>query len=230
MVKQEMIFGPFQGTTFTVITMNREPNYTRQEKNHSQFHFDTLTWPEQQARTRMWCLNAALTCIGISKETETDHIRGQGSHDSPFWKGNFQKGIHGPECGWRRNDIQAWLLWARDMERHVRSSATKRKTKVGNRKTESWQRRKNARYSLHWASGWGFQENCEKRVEEIGSSDASRQCLAGSGEERTRNLSQSWCSQDEIRMHRWSRRMYEKALGRNSTHRSWRPYCKESIH
>ena len=37
------------------------------------------------------------------------------------------------------NDIQAWLLVARDMERHVRSSATKRKTKVGDWKTEACQ-------------------------------------------------------------------------------------------
>ena len=29
------------------------------------------------------------------------------------------------------------------------------------------------------------------------------------------------------RMHRWSLRIYEKAHGRNSTQRSWRPYCRE---
>ena len=43
MVKQEMICGPFQGITFTVVTLNRESNCTCQEKNHSQFHCDTLT-------------------------------------------------------------------------------------------------------------------------------------------------------------------------------------------
>ena len=43
MVKQEMNFGPFQRTSFTVITLNRESNCTYREKNHSQFHFDTLT-------------------------------------------------------------------------------------------------------------------------------------------------------------------------------------------
>ena len=32
------IFGPFQGTTFTVITLNRESNCTCREKSHSQFH------------------------------------------------------------------------------------------------------------------------------------------------------------------------------------------------
>ena len=35
--------GPFQGTTLTVITLNRQSNCTCREKNHSQFHYDTLT-------------------------------------------------------------------------------------------------------------------------------------------------------------------------------------------
>ena len=37
----------------------------------------------------------------------------------------------------KQTTSQARLLVARDMERHVRSSATKRKTKVGYRKTEA---------------------------------------------------------------------------------------------
>ena len=61
-------------------------------------------------------------------------------------------GIHAPESGWQTNDILGQLV-ARDMERRCRSSATKRKTKVGYRKTEAWQRSKTARYLLHW-SGW----------------------------------------------------------------------------
>ena len=36
-VKHETISGPLQGTTFTVITLNRESNCTCREKNHSQF-------------------------------------------------------------------------------------------------------------------------------------------------------------------------------------------------
>ena len=56
MVKQETISGPFQGTTFTVIT---ESNCTCREKNPSQCHHDTLTWTEQQVRPWMWCSNAA---------------------------------------------------------------------------------------------------------------------------------------------------------------------------
>ena len=37
-VKQETNFGPCQETTYTTITLNPESNFTRREKNHSQFH------------------------------------------------------------------------------------------------------------------------------------------------------------------------------------------------
>ena len=38
MVKQETIAGPFQGTSFTAITLNPESNCKCREKRHSQFH------------------------------------------------------------------------------------------------------------------------------------------------------------------------------------------------
>ena len=37
MVKLEMIFGPFQETPFSAITLNPESNFTRREKNHFLF-------------------------------------------------------------------------------------------------------------------------------------------------------------------------------------------------
>ena len=48
MVKPEMIFGTLQGTTFTVITLNRESNCTCPEKHYSQFHWNISTLPERQ--------------------------------------------------------------------------------------------------------------------------------------------------------------------------------------
>ena len=42
MVKQEMISGQFHGTTFAVITLNRESNFTFREQHHSQFHFEYI--------------------------------------------------------------------------------------------------------------------------------------------------------------------------------------------
>ena len=99
MVKQEMSSGLCQGTTFTVIPLNRESNCTYREKSHSQFLYDLLTWPELQVRPWMWCLNAALTIIGMSKGTEIYQMRGRVSHASPCWMKSLQTGTHGPGSG-----------------------------------------------------------------------------------------------------------------------------------
>ena len=45
-VKPEMTFGPCQETSKTAIPLNPESNFTRREKNHSLFHWSTLTFPE----------------------------------------------------------------------------------------------------------------------------------------------------------------------------------------
>ena len=37
-VKRLMIFGPYQETSYTAITLNPESNFTRREKNHSLVH------------------------------------------------------------------------------------------------------------------------------------------------------------------------------------------------
>ena len=86
-VKQEVISGQFQETTYTVITLNRESNFTCQEKSHSQSHCDTLMWPGLQVRPWTQCWKAAQTNSGTLKVTSIYQIRGQGSHDSHAgWK------------------------------------------------------------------------------------------------------------------------------------------------
>ena len=51
---------------------------------------------ELQVRPWTWCLNAALTIIGILKGTVINQMRGRVSHDSPYWTKHFQVGFHGP--------------------------------------------------------------------------------------------------------------------------------------
>ena len=104
MVQQQMISGQFQGTTFTVIPLNWDSNITCREKSHAQFHYDLLPWPELQLRPWMWCLNAALTIIGMSKGTEICQMRGRVSHSSPYWMKTLQTDIHGPGSGWQRSN------------------------------------------------------------------------------------------------------------------------------
>ena len=59
----EWLLGPCQEITYTAITLNPGSNFTRREKNHSLFHWSTLTSPELFIRTWMLCKNAASTII-----------------------------------------------------------------------------------------------------------------------------------------------------------------------
>ena len=63
-------FGPCQETSYTAITLNPESNFIRREKNHSPFHWNTLTSPELQEQIWMLCKNAASMTIGISMGQE----------------------------------------------------------------------------------------------------------------------------------------------------------------
>ena len=72
-----MIFGPFQETSYTAVTLNPESNFTRREKNHSLFHRNTLTSPELRRQTWMLCEKAASMIIGISMDQEICQILGQ---------------------------------------------------------------------------------------------------------------------------------------------------------
>ena len=168
----------------------------------------------------MWCLSAAWTIIGTSKEprpirfVDGIHTIHHIGRKTSKWSNMVREAVDE-----ETNDLQAWLLVARDLERHVRCVETQRKAKVGYRKTEAWQRWKIARYLLHWSSRCGVQGNYlkKKNAEKVGSSDASSNALQDQGKKAQGNLSHSWCSHDKIRMHRWSRRIYEEAFGRNST-------------
>ena len=119
-------------------------------------------------------------------------------------------GFHGP--GWavdeETNDIQAWQLMARDVERHVRSSATKRQTKwaIEKPKLDNAMRLRGI-YFIDPADE-EFKYTITKARRQLESSDASSNALQDQG----KNV----------------QGIYEKAFGRNSTQGSWRPYCRES--
>ena len=52
-VKLCTTFGPCRAASYTAITLNPESNFTRREKNHSLFHWSTLTSPELLIRIWM---------------------------------------------------------------------------------------------------------------------------------------------------------------------------------
>ena len=159
----------------------------------------------------MWCLNAACTIIGISKETETCQTRGLDSHDSPHWTKNLQMGFHSPRGVWRRSKRHPGpITCGQRYGKTCQKQRNEKKNKSGPSRnrcltmlegcwvfTSSIQQMRSSRklLNMRWES-WKFR--CQ-------------------GKKVQGNLSHSWCSRDKIRMHRWIRRIYEKAFGRNST-------------
>ena len=174
-----------------------------ERKNHSQFHYDTLTWPEQKVRPWMWCLDAASTIVGVSKETEVHQMRGLDSHGSPYWIKNFQMDLHGPGSGWQRSKQHPGPnhLWSAKWKIMSDAAQRREKQKWAIEKTEAWRRQKIARYLLYWSSRCGvqgfFQKKKKKRTEKVGSSDASSNALQDQGKNVQGNLSHSWYSQDK---------------------------------
>ena len=91
-VKQWMIFGPCQETSYTAITLNPESNFTRREKNHSLIHWNTLMYPQLLIRIWMSSKRNASMIIGISMGQEICLIHGQVSLNLHYWKKNPPEG------------------------------------------------------------------------------------------------------------------------------------------
>ena len=97
-VKQLMISGPCQETSYTAITLNLESNSTRREKNHSLYHWSTSMYPEIHIRTWMSSKRNASMIIGMLMGQETCVILGRVSHNLLYSKKKLLTDICGP--GW----------------------------------------------------------------------------------------------------------------------------------
>ena len=96
-----MIIGPCQDTSYTAITLNPESNFTRREKNHSQFHWNTLIYPDYKNEFRLFSKSVASMTIGISMDQEICLILGQVSLSLLYWKRNLKTYICGPGGDWQ---------------------------------------------------------------------------------------------------------------------------------
>ena len=124
-VKRQMTSGPCQETSYTAITSNPESNFTRQEKNHSLFHWNASTHTnldvKQERRTMI---------IGISMGQEICLIHGQVSHNLLYWKKNLLKGIRGPgETDKKAANIQARLFCGQNSGRNWEEMPSWRRSK-----------------------------------------------------------------------------------------------------
>ena len=171
-VKQEVILGQFQGTTFTVITLNRESiklHVPREESFQIPWRHIDVT-------------RARSTTLDVMLESRMDDYWNiEGDRDlSDAWTGftrNLQTGMHGPGSGWRRNKQHPGEITSGQKSgKYGRRSATQRKTKVGYRNRSSTMP-ENWEVLFHWSSRCRVQGDHEKRTEKVGSSDASIHAL-----------------------------------------------------
>ena len=164
-----MTFGPCQETSQTAITLNQESNFTRREKNHSLFHWNTLTSPEVLIRFWLLSKSVASMIIGISMGQEICLILGQVSLSSLYWKKNLKRicVVRG-ETDKTANDIQARSSMARTMGENGKECQVEGEAKVVTWKTLTRQCKNFTRNLFHWPEEKEFKEtikNARKKLE-----------------------------------------------------------------
>ena len=182
MVNQETISGPFQGITLTVITLKRESNCTCREKNHSQFHYDTLTWPEQQSTT-----------LDVMLERRIDdywNIEGA-QHLSDLWTGftRFTTLDEKPPDGYtwsgerftkKQTTSRPHYLW-REMWKDMSEAAQRKEKQNGLSRNWSLTMPEDCAVFTSLIQRMRVQRNYSKCAKKVGSSDASNNALQDQG-------------------------------------------------
>ena len=82
-----------------VITLNQELNSTWRKKNHSQYHFNTLTLSGGRIRHWMCCWKAVLMIIWTLMLIGIHRKNGPVSRTSRYWMKNLQTETRGPGTG-----------------------------------------------------------------------------------------------------------------------------------
>ena len=155
------VFGPFQETSFAAITLSPESNFIRREKNHSQFHWNTLTSPELHIQTWMLCEKAASMIIGISMDQESCLILGK---------------VSPKETDKTASVIHARSFMARTLE-NVKERWADGEAYMGNWKQKLDNARRLRGIYFIWPWGHGVQGNHQKRKEKIGNTNGSSYAL-----------------------------------------------------
>ena len=122
-------------TSCNDITLNLESNFTRREKNHSLFHWNTMMFPEILIRIWMSSKRNASMIIGISMDQETCLIHGQVSLSLLYWKKTSKRiyVVQG-EINEKTADIQATSFMARSLDKIWKESPAEGEAQMVNEK------------------------------------------------------------------------------------------------
>ena len=195
-------FGPCQETSYTAITLNHESNFTRREKNHSLFHWNTLTFPELLIRIWMSSKRNASIFVGISMGLEKCQILGQVSHNLLYSKKNLLTDMCGPGGRLTRKQLTSkpdhlWPELWKSMGKHAKL-----------KKKQKWSEEK-----IHL-------ENAQKlrRIYFIDPEDTEFTETIKNARKKLKTVAPS------MPCKKW---IHKNAYGKFDTASSWRPYCKK---
>ena len=149
LVKRLMMFGPCQETSYTAITLNPESNFTRREKNHSLFHWSTLTYPELLVQIWMSNKRNASTIIGMLM---VKRLVGSLDRFHPVYfigrKTSRRIYMVKVEINEKTADIQARSFMARNLENNGERMPSWRRSKSGRMRSSIWITHENCKGSI----------------------------------------------------------------------------------
>ena len=173
-----MIFGQCHETSFSAITLNPESSFTRREKNHSLFHWNTLTYPELLIQTWMSGLNAASTTIGTSMYQEICLLLDR-FHPVYSFRRETSRRIYVVHRRLTRRQLTSRPdhLWQELWEKMGKKCQAEGQAKVVTWKTTTRQCQKIKRNLFYWPWWQGIQRDHQECSQEIGNTSGIRYAL-----------------------------------------------------
>ena len=146
--KRLMTSGPCQEASYTAITLNPESHFTRREKNHSLFHWNTLTNPELLIQIWMSSKKNASMIIGMSMGQETCLIHGQVSLNLVYWKKNLTD-LCGRGEDWQENSLHpGQIIYGQSSGNQWERMPSWRRSKSGRMRRTIWRTHENCEESI----------------------------------------------------------------------------------
>ena len=163
----------------TAISLNPESNFTRREKNHSLFHWNTLMYPELLIRIWMSSKRNASMILGISMGLEICLIHGQVSLKFTLLEGKPPDGYmwSGERLTRKQMTSRPDHLWPDLWTKFWKESPAEGEAQMVRWITETRWCQKITRNLCLWPWGQGVQRNHWEGSKEIGNTSGSRYAL-----------------------------------------------------
>ena len=228
-------YGLFKGISFIVFILNFVFISTCRKKNHSQYHWSTLTWPGVHIRIWMCCKRNVSTTIEMLMVIEPCLTRGQDSRNFRCWVRNLLNGTCGPggDSQTFKQLLDLILCWPKFGQECQRAQRKSRK-RNGLLRSPSSTMLENCEISTSPIWKTKSKRDHQKRKKEIWNSIGSCHALQD-GEtlkEATGNCSWWWHSptqENQVCLCCGSSRFHTGALWVYPSEKSWRSHRGERV-